>query len=502
MKKIFSLFAAVLFAGSMMADVVTLTMSDYAAAEFSAKGISVTTAKNNGSTAPTYNATGKDLRIYAKGSITFSAAVNIKAISFEISTAGKKRLAPLTPSVGSASVAGDPDFTATWEGEAKEITLTVGDQAEYGTDGASKAGQLDFTAITVTLEGEGGDPDPVVANFCQTEVGHFMEENANQDSYVLLSIGSKNGKTIVRIDQDEAKNTAMFDYLQVTGITQTGEDVAEGGAKAMAVEFDTPTPVNDSLTLEILWSTVNWGGRWMVQNIRVAIAECQYAVLVPAPVVKKTCAELYSMAKNDEAALNDVVVTYVDGKKVYARDETAAIMLFLSANSPWKVGDVLSGVAGKIDIYNGIYELVLDGAQAAAVVATAGEAPAPEKLTAVDKDQDMSKLILLEGVTAEGEFVEGSASNITITAGENTYTLRSQYKNAFTFVAGKKYDVTALVTLYQSNIQLYFISAQESVGTSIENAAVAAKAQKVIRDGQLYIIRNGVMFNANGAAVK
>lgn len=39
-------------------------------------------------------------------------------------------------------------------------------------------------------------------------------------------------------------------------------------------------------------------------------------------------------------------------------------------------------------------------------------------------------------------------------------------------------------------------------GTAIENTAAETKAQKVVRDGQLYIIRNGVMFNANGTAVK
>ncbi len=157
MKKFFSLFAAVLFAGSMMAETVTLTMEKFAATSFTdqTSGITVATAKNDGSNDPTYNDTGKDLRIYAKGSITISAEKNITGISFTISTQGKKRLAPLTASAGTATVAGDPDFTAKWAGSAQSVTLTVGDKAEYGTEGNSKAGQLDFTAIVVTLEGEG-----------------------------------------------------------------------------------------------------------------------------------------------------------------------------------------------------------------------------------------------------------------------------------------------------------------------------------------------------------
>lgn len=154
MKKIFSLFAAVLFVGSMMAETVTLTMEDYKDVQFEDKGITVSTAKNDGQTNPAYNSTGKDLRVYAKGSITLSADQNITAISFTISTAGKKRLAPLSASVGETTVKGDPDFTATWSGSAKEVTITVGEKAQYGSDGAEKAGQLDFTEIVVTLAGD------------------------------------------------------------------------------------------------------------------------------------------------------------------------------------------------------------------------------------------------------------------------------------------------------------------------------------------------------------
>ena len=173
MKKFFSIFAAVLFAGSMMAETVTLKMEDYAATSFTGNGITVSTAKNTGGTEPAYNATGKDLRIYAKGSITISAEANITAISFTISTQGKKRLAPLTVNVGTVTVKGTPDFTATWIGSAKEVIFTVGDKADYGTDGNSKAGQLDFTEIEVTLE-EGSGPavsTPVItgdASFYET----------------------------------------------------------------------------------------------------------------------------------------------------------------------------------------------------------------------------------------------------------------------------------------------------------------------------------------------
>ena len=39
------------------------------------------------------------------------------------------------------------------------------------------------------------------------------------------------------------------------------------------------------------------------------------------------------MAKNDAVALNDVVVTYVNGKNVWVKDETGSMLIYLSART-------------------------------------------------------------------------------------------------------------------------------------------------------------------------
>ena len=118
--------------------------------------------KNAGSTAPTYNEKGLDVRIYAKGTLTIkSTANNFKKVVFTISTQGLKRLAPITASVGTIATQAAGDKTVTWEGDANEVVLTVGDQAKYGSDGESKAGQFDFSSVSITVDGEATtDPDP------------------------------------------------------------------------------------------------------------------------------------------------------------------------------------------------------------------------------------------------------------------------------------------------------------------------------------------------------
>ena len=194
------------------------------------------------------------------------------------------------------------------------------------------------------------------------------------------------------------------------------------------------------------------------------ILEVVYPEIAPV-VTPITCAAVYALEKNAEVALNDVVVTYVNGKNVWVKDATGAMLLYLAADATWSAGDVLAGVEGVVDIYNGLYEVKPSADQAAAVVATPGEAPEPELLTVIT-DADVNKYIIIEGVTAEGEFVEGTASNITITMGDATYTLRNNFKNAYTFEAGSTYTVLALVSYYKTGIQLYFIDAEDEGGQS------------------------------------
>ena len=252
MKKFFSILAAVLFAGSMMAETVTLKMEDYAATSFTGNGITVSTAKNTGGTEPAYNATGKDLRIYAKGSITISAEANITAISFTISTQGKKRLAPLTVNVGTVTVKGTPDFTATWIGSAKEVIFTVGDKADYGTDGNSKAGQLDFTEIEVTLE-EGSAPavsTPVItgdASFYETAEISIACSTEGANVYDTLDGAEPTAESALYADPFEINATTTVKAIAIKGEDKSA--VAEKTftkatvltvAQALALDLSTP----------------------------------------------------------------------------------------------------------------------------------------------------------------------------------------------------------------------------------------------------------------------
>ena len=128
MRKLFSLLAAVLFAGSMMADVVTFTKDDFAGQGTANTGSEVTATKGGVTFTFTKGyCADESLRCYAHGALTITATSNIQKINFT-TTGGKTG------------------------GLDAEVTVNA---TSYVV--ADLASQARFTEIAVTL-GEGGDP--------------------------------------------------------------------------------------------------------------------------------------------------------------------------------------------------------------------------------------------------------------------------------------------------------------------------------------------------------
>ena len=161
MKKIFSLFAAVLFAGSMFATEVTV---DYAGAGYanntSLDGVAVqsgvvtiTFAKGTGTTVPAYYTTGTGARTYASNTITVDAGANtITEIAFDFSQNSKNYTVDAgTYSkdakkwTGSANKVLFTTEAGSGHNRIKSITVTY----EVGEEIAATAIELDQTALTL-----------------------------------------------------------------------------------------------------------------------------------------------------------------------------------------------------------------------------------------------------------------------------------------------------------------------------------------------------------------
>lgn len=121
--------------------------------DFVVGDVTLSVVKGEGSsTAPAFNKAG-DIRAYALNVITVSCSNgNLTEIVFDLSAQGLKRLTDLTPSTGSTAIDAE-NAKVVWTGNASEVSLTVGEKAVYGTDGAAKAGQICFKSFTATYGG-------------------------------------------------------------------------------------------------------------------------------------------------------------------------------------------------------------------------------------------------------------------------------------------------------------------------------------------------------------
>ena len=203
-------------------------------------------------------------------------------------------------------------------------------------------------------------------------------------------------------------------------------------------------------------------------------------VAYPELIVLKNCLEVYSMAKNDVVNLNPVTVTYVNGKNVFVKDEAGAMLLYMpNTNFAWKAGDQLTGLVAPIDIYNGLYELKPDTNQVKNVIVAEGAAPAPEEMTFISDSLDMNKYIVVRGIefAADTAFVTTKSTTININVGNQAIALYNKFKLAYAFEAGKKYDIVAAVSYYNA-LQLYFISAEESVARPTTAPAAPTQAEE------------------------
>lgn len=125
----------------------TLTVSNYT---FKAE-------KADGSNAPTQNGTSKDLRHYAKNTLTVSGA-DLKTLVFSMSDQGLKQWADVTASVGTVTIDKENGKT-NWTSPAgcTSVTFTVGTANTYGSNASKTTGQFDVKSVVVNGEAGGGD---------------------------------------------------------------------------------------------------------------------------------------------------------------------------------------------------------------------------------------------------------------------------------------------------------------------------------------------------------
>lgn len=223
-----------------------------------AEGFTFKINKNNGSTNPTYNTNGKDLRVYANGTIEITGTDDMTEINFVISTAGLKRLTNITANVGTVSGLEDcknkkqGEIIVKWTGNAKTVTLTVGEKSTYGTDGATKAGQLDFISTEITTADSGDTREPAglawsenAVTVLTTEIADFTAPTLTNPNNVAVTYASDNAEVATVTEAGAVTLTGAKGAAKITA-TFDGTDTYKPQEVSYTITVKAPLPVNTS----------------------------------------------------------------------------------------------------------------------------------------------------------------------------------------------------------------------------------------------------------------
>lgn len=436
--------------GAANAEEVTFLASDYGPSITSGQTFSVKMgdfdfafAKNGGSTNPTYNANGSDFRVYAKGSITITASsgITIEEVVYNISNQGLKRLAPITVNTGEIQTQTKGDKTVTWTGNSSNVSFTVGEKADFGTEN-TKAGQLCFSSVKIVYKNQGkpGLNDPELS-FEQSS--YTAKLGSAFESPVL---NNPNNLSVTYSSSDEAVATVAADGK----VTLVGAGVTT--IKAASEETD-----------------------------KFNAGEAFYTLTVVKTY--SSIEDFYTVGVNNKGIIDfPMTVTYVNGTSCYAMDDNGGYTLIYGSTS-YKAGDVIpAGWEGQYSPFNGIPEIKPVGDMPAS---TENVGFTPEEVTSVSLS-NMNQVLVLKGVTFAEATVSGATkTNFVGYVGDKEYAFRNNFADVPSVEPGK-YDVTVAVAAYERNatavptdeskMQLYVIAYKE--------VAELADAPKITVDGQ------------------
>ena len=326
MRKILSLFTMCLMAVAalhaetyVMADQSGLPDGTSESCTMTLGTITMTLDKAGASNNPTYNATGKDVRVYAKGTVTITTTGSpLTQIVFNLSAQGKKRLAPITASAGSVATQAAGDETVTWTGSANSVTFTVGEKANYGSDGDTKAGQLCFLSLDIT-GGSGGEVTVSAPTFTPAAGTYYAPID------VTIKSGTSGASIYYTLDGSEptTSSTAYSDPIHITATT-TVKAIAAADGKVSAVS-----------TAEYVMGTAQ-----SVANIAA------YQGVADGTMVSFT---------------NPVTVQGHNGKSLYVKDDSGYALFYGTITPKYKTGDVIpAGFVGNKTTYAGEPELEIN----------------------------------------------------------------------------------------------------------------------------------------------
>lgn len=229
MKKFFSFFAAVLFAGSMMADDVVFSGADFtggtantgSAFSVTKSGVTVSSDKAYG--------TGSELRVYAEGKLNVAATSTITSIKAEFGENTKMTFDDATPNATTWSV------DATKQIRVTKLTVTIDGEGGQGGEGGDPVVVTPADTLTCAQAAEkalAGNADEAVIKGYVTEMVEEWSSHKNVSFWMSDTKGGANTFEAFRVKCETAAEAPTPGALvwvkgKLTKYTKNGTDIPE-----------------------------------------------------------------------------------------------------------------------------------------------------------------------------------------------------------------------------------------------------------------------------------
>lgn len=237
---------------------------------------------------------------------------------------------------------------------------------------------------------------------------------------------------------------------------------------------------------------------WAEKDGMTKSSEVTANYTIVAPLVANSIAEFLTLGAENadrEITLNcDLTVTYQGGTKgnvnrdLYVQDKDGKGLLIFSFDNPQlNKGDVISGVKGKYDLYEGVPELI--NPVLGEVKETVEVAPVSVDASQLTVD-NVNDYVVINNV----ELSEINGANATLNDETATLALYNKY-NACTYPEDltKKYFVTGIVSVFKGNVQIYVLEITDDTESSVNDA--------VANEFKVVAVANGIEVNVAEAGL-
>lgn len=285
-------------------------------------------------------------------------------------------------------------------------------------------------------------------------------------SVVLTATGTEkiNTITVTYGDQPAIAAPTISGTTPFVGSTEVTITTSEAGAKvhyttdgaeptSNSLEYRAPFRVTETTTIKAI--TVKDG-------ISSTVASKTFTAV---PTVANVAA-LNALKANDTFGFTgEALVVYVNGKYAYIKDDTGSSLVF--DNGKTKLANLAIGKkiaanwTGTVSIYKNLFEAVPD-ATLAVTDAAPVEVTYPEAAITDVKAENMNQVVVLKGVT----YTAPSGNNFTIS--KDAVDVKGYNQFGLTIAApteGKTYNITGVISVYNSDVQFQPISIAETLTT-------------------------------------